>query len=393
MGIFDFLENVPVIGDVINVAQKGTDLIQDWLGTDYKRSEDVSSNLQEQQFEYNSQMLNSQQGFSSDEAEKTRQFNAQQAAAARAASSPAAQALSNRLAGVNPGANTVQAASLPAASASNPPLPSTPSVGLGSGLMSSIVPTASISMAADADAKQSSALKSRSEAMNMDIRNITQLTRDLMDIKKQKSEIYRNSQSGNLSHAQMLKELKTLEFLEDSIQAQINNLNANAEAARKTAQAAVDNAQVNKQNAQTREAELDETTRHNKRIEAIQHYVAQTGRMELNKQVQVMDSIIVKNYAESDLADSSKRLNDETAKKRVETMASQIAKNYAERDLAEMKGKLAEKDYQTYYYRLALESIKTFFESERDHAVAGSNESKSANTILKIVGILLMRKP
>lgn len=353
MGVFDA---VPVIGDVVDVAQKGFNFFKDIFNTDSSRAVQNNQFLMRQQHIFNREMQDQQQKYNVENMNLSNSFNranmerafeqnkalmSNQAIFNAMLSNRARDIFNARAAGLNPaemtgsyvGSVSGQSASAPA---SAPAPVSAPSVGsptaspskyaAGSGTSyADYLEKTAIAKERDSatGANQSTENLNNSKAELNKIDAVTRNTKNINDILEQFARIDKLRADKVVSDAQANRLRKLLEH-------EIRNLDSSSENLEAQSQAVLEN-------VQTRKNELEETKRHNAVEEALQHYQNVTNRMQVNINEQTAQAVIEREYALADKFTAEALKTNEEKKHVAELMLSEIKLNEAQKDLAVAK--------------------------------------------------------
>lgn len=353
MGVFDA---VPVIGDVVDVAQKGFNFFKDIFNTDSSRAVENNQFLMRQQHIFNREMQDQQQKYNVENMNLSNSFNranmerafqqnkslmSDQAIYNAMLSNRARDIFNARAAGLNPaemtgsyvGSVSGQSASAPAsapASVSAPSVgsptasPSKYSAGSGTSYADYLEKTA---IAKERDsatgANQSTENLNNSKAELNKIDAVTRNTKNINDILEQFARIDKLRADKVVSDAQANR-------LRNLLEHEIRNLDSSSENLEAQSEAVLEN-------VQTRKNELEETKRHNAVEEALQDYQNVTNRMQVNINEKTAQAVIEREYALADKFTSEKLKTDEEKKHVAELMLSEIKLNEAEKDLAVAK--------------------------------------------------------
>lgn len=409
MGFFDslidFAGGIPVVGDVIDAAQKGFNFFKDVSNTDSARQVDANQAVMAYQHELNKDMQQRQQAFNLEALNRSGDINSNlmnqafgqnkalmndQFVKNAALSSRSRDVFNARASGINPAemsASYVGSIGGQSASASSV---GSPSVGAPSASGASVSPshytagsgtsTANFleksAIARERDSQvgvnQSAEKLNNSEAALKDVDLVTRSTKNLNEILEQYARI------AKLESDKQVNE-ETAHRMRTMLAAEVNNLEASAENQRSQAFAA-------KENAQTRKNELDETRRHNSQMEALQDYQNVTNRMQVNINEQTAQAVIEREYALADKFTADALKTNEEKKHVAELMLSEIELNEAEKDLivAKRHGQTTENYYMA--LKLKAQILNSILDSYLKYETA---RSEGVKQIKEGIGIIL----
>lgn len=392
MGFMDVLSGAQIGGSIL---QSGYNLFKDITGLDYKRQLQVQKELMQDQFMYNDQFADKQQGYnvanmrlanqlSQDNMRLNHELNLQsmdkQFSDNAYLSNVGRSIIQQRQNGINPNGvgsagGSVTALS-PSGSSPGVAAPSLPSVTPGS-----VSPSHYSALNVDASSAYMhfmDAQKTKSEKRRVDINNQTELVRNLADLKVLISQYKKNMSESKNYDAKTDLTLKELESYEERLRVQIKSLEAKAVHDEKVGAAA-------ESNAETAQKQQQEQARHNKAVEAIQRvqnhiqqYAAVTGRMQVNLNAEKLTSEI--DYL-SAMAD---KFGAEAMQKNLENkhwkakILADIGLKEALTEAAKKQAEKTGKEVEWYDTKMATDIITTIMN-------AASNQTKAAADVIDAV--------
>lgn len=294
-----FLDGIPVVGDILSLAQRGYNFIKDLTNTDNKRAVDASNEIQDFAFGKTRELQEMAQQYGLDmfgkQVQANKEAQAMQFAYNSQLANPARDVYFKRISGLNPVENTSSYSSqvgMPQASLPNSPSGSVGGSSFGAVHYDSNSPLAYASFKRDIE-----------QGENTRIANMTALAEALARIDRYEAETQKLLEDKKISEEEAKIRSERAERRREIVQAELDKLHAETYKDTETGKIQEKLGEAAKVSSEAAASQADSSHERNQ-IEkirtSIEKFNATTGRMQVNINSEKLHSEISKLEAEAD---------------------------------------------------------------------------------------------